>query len=87
MDFEVYSKGVADNVNSQQLNITKFDEIIKECKRLLTRYFMNFYVKFVRRQVNEIVHTLTKVSLSYANFHIFIDIPTCIHQFIINEMN
>lgn len=76
MDFEVYSKNVADNVNNQQLNITEFDEIIKECKLLLTHYFMNFYVKFVRRQVNEIVHTLTKVALFFA-----------IHQFIINEMN
>lgn len=87
VDFEVDSKSVADNVNSQQQNLLEFGEIIKECKRLLARYFMKSHVKFIGRQANEVAHALPRVAPSLASFHNFIDIPTCIQQVLINDMN
>lgn len=36
MDFEAYSKSVANNVNSQQLSLSEFDKIIKESRNVNT---------------------------------------------------
>lgn len=48
---------------------------------------MKSHVKFIRRQANEVAHALPRVAPSLASFHYFIDIPTCIQQVLINDMN
>jgi hypothetical protein len=47
----------------------------------------NFEVKFVRRQVNSVVHTLARAVNSWTSFHRFEIIPSCIELLIINEMH
>jgi hypothetical protein len=49
-------------------------------------HFENFRVEFIRRHTNETVHALVKVVTSLADTHIFIEIPTCIQDVIMNEM-
>jgi len=49
---------------------------------------MNSHVKFIRRQANEVAHSLTQAALSEASFRIYSRIPICIEPIIIiNEMH
>jgi len=48
---------------------------------------MNSHVKFIRRQANEVAHSLAQTALSEASFRIYSRIPTCIEPIIINEMH
>ncbi|XP_058733805.1 uncharacterized protein LOC131605473 [Vicia villosa] len=86
VDFELDAKQVVDNVYSVKPNDSDFGAIIDDCKRLITLFFRNSHVKFVRRQVNEVAHALARVTPFLASFHNFTDIPTCIQNIIINEM-
>ncbi|XP_058747206.1 uncharacterized protein LOC131620218 [Vicia villosa] len=86
MDFELDAKQVVDDVNSVKPNDSDFGAIVDDCKRLITLFFRNSHVKFVRRQANEVPHALARVAPSLASFHNFTDIPTCIQNIIINEM-
>lgn len=52
----------------------------------LTNSFRNCHVKFTKRQTNEVVHVLAKMVPSFARLCIFTDIPTCIQNFIINDI-
>jgi hypothetical protein len=38
------------------------------------------------RQANEVAHRLAREATHLATFHIFINIPTCIYDIILNEM-
>jgi len=58
------------------------DSSIQFCNTYLT----NFHVEFIRRQANDVAHTLSKAATSSTNFHVFDDIPTCITDLIFNEM-
>ncbi|GAU19603.1 hypothetical protein TSUD_304150 [Trifolium subterraneum] len=49
--------------------------------------FINFEVKFVRRQTNLVAHTLARAANSWADFHRFENIPFCIEQLVFNEMH
>jgi hypothetical protein len=42
----------------------------------------NFEVKFVKRQVNSVAHTLARAANSWSSFHIFEIIPSCIASLI-----
>jgi hypothetical protein len=44
------------------------------------------HVEFSRRQANEIVHNLSRVTILLTSFYIFPDIPTCIQDLVGNEM-
>ncbi|GAU50366.1 hypothetical protein TSUD_284640 [Trifolium subterraneum] len=48
--------------------------------------FLNFEVKFVRRQANSVAHTLARAANSWSNFHRFENIPLCIEHLVVNEM-
>jgi hypothetical protein len=61
-------------------------DVINDCKRIYNSLLTNSRVEFIKRQVNEAAHALTRVTTSIANFHLFIDIPTCISNIIDNEM-
>ena len=45
----------------------------------------NFEVKFVRRQVNMVVHTLTRAACSWASHRIFNSYHPCIAHWLIND--
>ncbi|XP_058778870.1 uncharacterized protein LOC131652897 [Vicia villosa] len=87
MDFELDAKRVVDNVTNPKPNDSDFGAITGECNRLMALLFRNSHVKFVRRQANEVAHALARVAPSFASFHNFLEIPTCIQNIVINEMN
>ncbi|KEH41933.1 hypothetical protein MTR_1g057740 [Medicago truncatula] len=64
---------------------SEFDCIISACINLFHNKYQNSYVKFNRRQVNEVVHKLAHVALSHASSHIYTDVPSCIRHIVANE--
>jgi hypothetical protein len=53
---------------------------------MFNTHFRNSRVEFIRRQANEVAHVLVREATSLASFHIFIDVPLCIRDIIMNEM-
>ena len=49
--------------------------------------FLNFEVKFIRRQANSVAHALARAANSWVSFHRFEIIPLCIEHSIANEMH
>jgi ribonuclease HI len=86
MDFEMDCKRVVDGLYSNRTYTSDLGAILSDCRLILATSFVNSHIKFIRRQANEVAHTLTRVSTSLASFHNFIDIPICIYNIIINEM-
>jgi len=83
VDFEVDSKRVADYFNKGRGDVNEFSSIsIHFCRMYLT----NSHVEFIKRQANEVTHTLAKAATSNTSFHVFDDIPTYITNLIFNEM-
>jgi hypothetical protein len=66
VEFELDSKIVMDNFHSNKFDTTGFGEIIIHSKRLFSYYF-NSSVEFIRRQANEISHSLAKTATYIAN--------------------
>lgn len=87
MNFELEAKNVADNMINQQPNDSDLGATMLECNRLLAPFFRNYHVKFVRREVHEVVCVLAHAAPSLASFHNFNDVPTCIQDLISNEMS
>lgn len=57
-DFELDANKVVDYYNKGRKDITKFGVVLDECKRCCNLYFANSHVKFSRRQMNDVVHTV-----------------------------
>jgi len=47
---------------------------------------MNSDLKFIRRQENGVAHSLAKEAPSNPSFHIYSNIPSCIYDILVNEM-
>jgi hypothetical protein len=86
IDFELDAKNVVMKFHNNNDDISELGEFIMDCQQLHNTFFKNSMVEFIRRQANEAAHILTRVTLPLASFHIFTDLPICIHNIIINEM-
>jgi len=86
LSFELDAKRVVDNFNSQNCDATKFENISNHCKFLCSNFYENSHVEFVRRQTNEVVYSLTKVTLLSYNFQIWVKVRDYIEHILINEM-
>ena len=86
VDFEVDWKRVADYFNKGRGDVTEFGSIMDSSIQLCSTYLTNSHAEFIRRQANEVAHTLAKAATSSTSFHDFDDIPTCITNLIFNEM-
>jgi len=86
VDFELDSKKVVDSFKSNNYDHTKFGSILKDCKSLVSRFYENSSVKFVRRQANEVAHQLAKAATLSTSFHILIEPHFCIEHILSNEM-
>ncbi|XVF80380.1 hypothetical protein PTKIN_Ptkin15bG0065400 [Pterospermum kingtungense] len=64
--FETDAKYVVDAIHWEQQDYSKYGSLIYECKSLL-KNDVSFSIHFVRRQANEIAHTLAKLSCSLAS--------------------
>jgi len=79
-DFETDSKIIVESIYGNKHGISDFSAIINDCNRLLTSDLVNSNVKFIRRQTNEVSHSLARLAPCHASFHIFNRIQSCILQ-------
>ena len=86
VDFEVDSKRVADYFNNGRGDVPEFGSIMDNSIHFCNTYLTNSHVEFIRRQANEVAHTLAKAATFNTSFQVFDDIPTCITNLIFNEM-
>jgi hypothetical protein len=86
VDFEVDSKRVADYFNNGRGDVTEVGSIMDSSIHFCNTYLTNSHVEFIRRQANEVAHTLAKAATFSTSFQVFDDIPTCITDLIFNEM-
>ncbi|PNY08735.1 cytochrome p450 [Trifolium pratense] len=61
IDFEMDSKRVLDCLYGDKMNVSELAVVINDCRCLLTSD-VNFHVKFIMRQTNEVVHSLARVA-------------------------
>jgi hypothetical protein len=86
VNFELDSNKVVDRFHASTHDATEFDDIITHCKSLFSQFYNNSRVEFVKRQANEVAHSLAKAATYLTNPQIFVDIPHCIEHILINEM-
>ncbi|GAU35225.1 hypothetical protein TSUD_205010 [Trifolium subterraneum] len=86
VDFELDSQIVVTKFHSKNRDESELGDIIKDCRTMFNTHFRNSRVEFIRRQANEVAHVLAREATSLASFHIFIDVPLCIRDIIMNEM-
>ena len=86
VDLEVDSKRVADYFNKGRGDVTEFGSIMDNSIQFCRNNLTNSHVEFIRRQANEVAHSLAKAAIFSTSFHVFDEIPTCITDFIFNEM-
>ncbi|XP_045821752.1 uncharacterized protein LOC123914595 [Trifolium pratense] len=86
VDFAMDAKNVVDQFHNEGSVLTEVGDVVEECKRLFSLYFENSRVEFTKRQANEVAHALARVAPSLASSNIFIDVPTCIRDLVMNEM-
>jgi hypothetical protein len=72
VDFETDSNIVLDSIYDRTLGVSNFASIINDCRRLISSDLTTSDVKFIRRQVNEVTHSLARVAPYHASFRIFI---------------
>ncbi|GAU17839.1 hypothetical protein TSUD_329650 [Trifolium subterraneum] len=85
VQFESDSKVLVEAIHMQRKGNSEFLSIVHDIFNLMSS-FINFEVKFVRRQANLVAHTLARTTNSWASFHRFEIIPVCIEHLVFNEM-
>ncbi|GAU50209.1 hypothetical protein TSUD_408920 [Trifolium subterraneum] len=85
VQFESDSKVLIDAIHMKCRGNSEFLSIVHDILSFMSS-FLNFEVKFVRRQANSVAHTLARAANSWTNFHRFENIPFCIEHLIVNEM-
>ncbi|GAU51952.1 hypothetical protein TSUD_417350 [Trifolium subterraneum] len=68
VQFESDSKVLIDAIHMKRRGNSEFLSIVHDILSLMSS-FINFEVKFVRRQANLVAHTLARVANSWASFH------------------
>ncbi|GAU36186.1 hypothetical protein TSUD_274640 [Trifolium subterraneum] len=85
VQFESDSKVLIEAIHMKRRGNSEFLSIVHDILSLMSS-FINFEVKFVRRQANLVAHTLARAANSWASFHRFENIPFCIERLVFNEM-
>ncbi|GAU43259.1 hypothetical protein TSUD_134030 [Trifolium subterraneum] len=83
--FETDSKIVEDAIHKRSGGNSEFSSLISNIKNKLLSN-PNFVVKFIKRQVNMVAHTLARAAISWSSRCIFELLPICITSLLINEM-
>ncbi|GAU30919.1 hypothetical protein TSUD_143670 [Trifolium subterraneum] len=86
VQFESDSKLLVDAIHLRRPDNSEFNLIVNNIILFMSSY-VNFEVKFIRRQANSVAHTLARAANSWASFHRFEIIPLCIEHLIVNEMH
>jgi ribonuclease HI len=83
--FESDSKQVVDAISSTQNGISEFSILIAHIQTLLSSHNY-FEVKYIKRQANNVAHTLARAAYSMSRRCIFDSIPRCIETILSNEI-
>jgi len=86
VDFETDSKLTCDAFHTTRDDYSEFGCIISSCHTLVSSFFTNSRVEFVRRQANEVAHVLAGEATLLTSPAIYFHITKCIESVIINEM-
>ncbi|CAJ2652144.1 unnamed protein product [Trifolium pratense] len=86
VQFESDSNVLVDVIHMRHRGNYEFFSIVQDIVIFMSS-FLNFEVKFVRRQANSVAHTLARATNSWASFHRFEIIPLCIKHLIVIEMH
>ncbi|GAU40431.1 hypothetical protein TSUD_397500 [Trifolium subterraneum] len=85
VQFESDSKVLIDVIHMKRRGNSEFLSIVHDILDFMSS-FLNFEVKFVKRQANSVAHTLARAANSWSCFHRFENIPLCIEHLVFNEM-
>ncbi|GAU33856.1 hypothetical protein TSUD_66430 [Trifolium subterraneum] len=85
VQFESDSKVLVEAIHMKRRGNSEFLSIVHDIISFMSS-FLNFEVKFVRRQANSVAHTLARAASSWSSFHRFENIPLCIEHLVVNEM-
>ncbi|GAU48314.1 hypothetical protein TSUD_405310 [Trifolium subterraneum] len=85
VQFESDSKMLVEAIHMKRRGNSEFLSIVHDIISFMSS-FLNFEVKFVRRQANSVAHALARAANSWSSFHRFENIPLCIEHLVINEM-
>jgi hypothetical protein len=86
IDFELNSKIVTNSFLLYRSDATKFEDIIKNCRLMIAKFYINSNFVFIKKQINDVIRSLTKRATSSTSFQILIDIPRYIKFILINEV-
>jgi len=82
--FEFDSSTLVHALSSQGHGDSEFYVIVSSIIYQLALH-SNFEVKFIRRQVNMVAHTLARAACSWVSYRIFNSYPSCIEHWLIND--
>ncbi|XP_045802481.1 uncharacterized protein LOC123896083 [Trifolium pratense] len=82
--FESDSQILVESIHANQAGVSEFSYITNRIRASLS-CINNFEVKFVRRQVNMVAHSLARAAISWASHHVLDMSPPCIDSMLINE--
>jgi ribonuclease HI len=86
VSIELDCKQVVDGISNNIGTNSEFGAILRSCKVSLS-FFPNFKISYVRRQANNVAHSLARASLSYDSSHCHDHMPSCIEYIVMNEMS
>ena len=76
-----------DSLYGSKSDVSNYSALINDCRRMLAYDLVTSDVRFIKRQANKIVHSLTRIASCHTSFCIHIRISSCISTIIINEMH
>lgn len=74
VDFELDSKIVVDSLYESRSGVSNYSAVINDCRHLLASDLATTDVRFIRRQSNEVAHSLARAAPCHAYFCIHIKI-------------
>jgi len=75
VDFMMDSQTAADAFNSVQTNVTEIGQIITSCQSMLCSHFVNYRLKFNRRQANMVSHAFASETTLLTSPNIYLEVP------------
>lgn len=83
--FKLDCQVIANHDKTPRKEVSEYGIIVRACHDFLSSS-ANFGVSFVRREENNVAHSLAKAILFLASSSIFYHVPPCIEPLIFNEM-
>jgi ribonuclease HI len=83
--FETNAQNLVGAIRRRSSGASEFSTIVNKIKCMLSSFF-GFEITPIRRQANRVVHTIARAALFWCRRHVFDLIPSCIRNFLHNEI-